>query len=53
MNSEKQRLLVGLKRAISALNSKVNFVTPEGIKSYDLLRELDALVKEAEKVDND
>lgn len=42
------KLLDALKRAISALNSIRSFNTAEGIKSYDLLAELDALVREAE-----
>ena len=43
------QLLQALKRAISALNMIPNFRTAEGIKSYDLLAELDALVREAEE----
>lgn len=42
------KLLAAVKRAIAALNTVPNFVTPEGIKSYVLLSELDALVREAE-----
>ena len=38
------KLLAALKRAIAALNTVPNFVTPEGIKSYALLSELDALM---------
>ena len=41
------KLLAALKRAIAALNTVPNFVTPEGIKSYALLSELDALVRDA------
>lgn len=40
------KLLEALKRAISALNMIPNFRTAEGIKSYELLAELDALVRE-------
>ncbi len=47
------QLLTALKRAITALNSIPNFRTAEGIKSYDLLAELDALVREAEGRDAD
>lgn len=42
------KLLAALKRAIAALNTVPNFVTPEGTKSYALLSELDALVREAD-----
>ena len=42
------QLLQALKRAISALNMIPSFRTAEGIKSYELLAELDALVREAE-----
>ena len=42
------KLLEALKRAISALNMIPNFWTAEGIKSYELLAELDASVREAE-----
>ncbi len=42
------KLLNALKRAISALNMIPNFKTAEGIKSYELLAELDAMVREAE-----
>ena len=42
------KLLEALKRAISALNMIPSFRTAEGIKSYELLAELDALVREAE-----
>jgi hypothetical protein len=42
------KLLEALKRAISALNMVPNFRTAEGIKSYELLAELDALVREVE-----
>ncbi len=42
------KLLAALKRAIAALNTVPNFVTPEGIKSYAMLSELDALVREAD-----
>lgn len=42
------KLLEALKRAISALNMIPNFRTAEGIKSYELLAELDALVREAQ-----
>ena len=42
------KLLASLKRAIAALNTMPNFVTPEGIKSYAMLSELDALVREAD-----
>lgn len=42
------KLLAAVKRAIAALNTVPNFITPEGIKSYALLAELDALVREAE-----
>ena len=44
------KLLEGLKRAIRALNMKPNFKLTEGGESYDLLAELDKLVKEAETV---
>lgn len=43
-----EQLLEGLKRAISALNMIPGFRTSEGIKSYELLAELEALVREAE-----
>jgi len=43
-----EQLLDALKRAISALNMIPSFKTAEGIKSYELLSELDALVREAE-----
>ena len=43
-----EQLLEALKRAISAINTIPNFKTAEGIKSYELLAELDALVREAE-----
>jgi len=42
------KLLTALKRTIAALNTVPNFMTPEGIKSYALLAELDALVREAD-----
>lgn len=42
------QLLQALKRAISALNMIPNFRTAEGIKSYELLAELDAIVRGAE-----
>ena len=42
------KLLVALKRAIAALNAVRNFKTPEGIKSYALLAELDELVRGAD-----
>jgi hypothetical protein len=42
------KLLDALKRAISALNMIPRFRTAEGIKSYYLLAELDALVRQAE-----
>jgi len=42
-------LLVSLKRAISALNAVPNFRTPEGIMSYDLLSELDQVVRTEEQ----
>lgn len=47
------KLLEALKRAITALNMVPNFRTAEGIKSYELLAELDALVREAEGRDAD
>lgn len=47
------KLLEALKRAITALNMVPNFKTAEGIKSYELLAELDALVREAEGRDAD
>jgi len=43
------KLLEALKRAISALNMIPNFWTAEGIKSYELLAELDAIVRQAER----
>jgi len=43
-----EQLIEALKRAISALNMIPNFRTAEGIKSYELLAELDAIVREAE-----
>ena len=43
-----EQLLEALKRAISALNMIPSFRTAEGIKSYELLAELDAIVREAE-----
>lgn len=46
--SMQDQLLQALKRAISALNMIPSFRTAEGIKSYDLLAELDPLVREAE-----
>ncbi|MFO1045405.1 MAG: hypothetical protein U0941_26805 [Planctomycetaceae bacterium] len=42
------KFLEALKRAIAALNMVPNFRTAEGIKSYELLAELDSLVREAE-----
>lgn len=42
------KLLTALKRAIAALNTVPNFITTEGIKSYALLAELDALVRECD-----
>lgn len=47
-NTSPGDLLVGLKRAIAALNTRPNFTTNEGIKSYDLLPQLEAIVKRAE-----
>lgn len=44
-----EQLLEALKRAISALNMIPSFRTTEGIKSYELLAELDALVRQAER----
>ena len=41
-------LLSALRRAIAALNCVLNFNTPEGIKSYTLLSELDKLVNQFE-----
>ncbi len=46
MNAE---LLAGLKRAIAALNLKPNFPVHGGIWSYELLAELDELVRKAEE----
>ena len=43
-----EQLLEALKRAISALNIIPSFRTAEGIKSYELLAELDAIVREVE-----
>lgn len=43
----KDTLLASLERAISALNMVPSFKTPEGIRSYKLLSELDAVVKTA------
>lgn len=43
-----EKLLIALKRAIAALNMPANFRTPEGIKSYELIPQLEAVVKEAE-----
>ncbi len=42
------KFLEALKRAIAALNMVPNFRTAEGIKSYELLAELDAIVREVE-----
>lgn len=42
------QLLEALKRAINALNMIPSFRTAEGIKSYELLAELDAIVREVE-----
>lgn len=47
-DSMQDKLLDALKRAISALNMIPSFRTAEGIKSYELLAELDALVRQAE-----
>ena len=44
-DSMQDKLLDALKRAISALNMIPSFRTAEGIKSYELLAELDAIVR--------
>ena len=43
------KLLIALKRAIAALNMVPSFKTPEGISSYTLLSQLDAVVRDADE----
>lgn len=42
-----EKLIAALKRAVAALNVPRNFRTAEGIKSYELIPQLEEVLKEA------